>query len=85
MKVLENSYSSTLWGVHVVGAGSILAANSFSEAVEKSAQINQMVVGHIAPKASKYSPLIFAAPVIWINVSGDIQHNPNETDWDDIC
>jgi hypothetical protein len=78
-------YESRKWGVLVNGPGTILAAHSFEEAVTKAAEINQMVVEHILPKANQFTPSLWAQAHLWSEIGSDDDHDPEETDWDEIC
>ena len=80
-----NSYNTKKWVVLVCGPGSVLAAHSFTEAATKCAEINRMVVDHMIPRSeSPYSPILYAQVVIWSDVC-EGEHEPDQTDWNEIC
>lgn len=81
----ENVYDAQQWGVHVSGPDSVLAARSFEEAVEQCERINRNIVKHIKPESdSLVCPLIWAKVELWADISKGA-HEPEKTDWDEIC
>lgn len=82
---MSNAYDNTKWGVHFCGPDTILAAESFEHAVKKAEEINKMVIDFFKPMAeSEYSPIFFAQVDVWSELSKG-EHDPSESDWDDIC
>ena len=80
-----NSYNTKKWAVLVCGPGSVLAAHDFEEAATQCAKINQMVIDCMIPRSvSPDCPTLYAQVVIW----GDQcvgEHDPDSTDWNEIC
>jgi hypothetical protein len=79
------AHESVLWGVHISGPDTVKAAHSFSHAVEKAGQINQSILDLIATGSfsTELHPIMFANIFIWPERQGE--HDPENTDWDELC
>lgn len=77
-------YNSVKWGVHVSGPDSVLAAKDFTEAVEQCDRINRNLVKMQPEFTSEFHPIMWAKVEQWETISNG-PHDPENTDWDDIC
>lgn len=79
-----NVYDSVKWGVHVVGPDSVLAAKSFTEAVEQCDRINSNLVKMQPEFDSEYDPILWAQVDQWQNIASG-PHEPEKTNWAEVC
>ncbi len=83
---ISTHYDREKWMVHVYGPDSVLAAKSFSEAVEKCNLINVgllEIAKTVRSELKPVYPLAWAVVEIWDSlVLGE--HDPEETDWTEI-
>ncbi|MGJ8687316.1 MAG: hypothetical protein ACSHWQ_07545 [Spongiibacteraceae bacterium] len=77
-------YNSVKWCVHVAGPDSVLAASSFTEAVEQCDRINRNLVKMQPEFDSEHYPILWAKIEPWEDVASG-PHNPEKTNWDEVC
>ena len=82
----RNAYDARQWGVHISGPDTVLAARSFKEAVEQCGKINQTIVQHTSLTATNLMyPVVWAKVEIWRDIAGNAPHEPEKTNWDEVC
>ena len=77
-------FDSVNWGVHIVGPDSVLAAKDFTEAVEQCDRINRNLVRMQPEFDSNLHPILWAKVEVWGDISA-ATHEPEKTNWDEVC